>query len=84
MLKRYFVTCCVTRMLRYSLSYIRCHSRRYIVFLGILKNCSRNRKKKIVSCVNECSRPNRPRLKFGTVNYFVVRFYRLLTLLNRL
>ena len=46
MLKRYFVTCCVTRMLRYSLSYIRSHSRRYIVFFfGILKNGSRNHKK---------------------------------------
>ena len=32
MLKRYFVTCCVTRMLRYSLSYISCHSRRYIFY----------------------------------------------------
>ena len=83
MLKRYFVTCCVTRMLRYSLSYIRCHSRRYIVFLAYLKTVV-GIIKKIVSCINECSRPNRPRLKFGTVNYFVVRFYRLLTLLNRL
>ena len=45
MLKTYFVTCSVTRMLRYLLSYIRCHSRRYIVFLAYLKKVVGNIKK---------------------------------------
>ena len=47
MLKTYFVTCSVTRMLRYLLSYIRCHSRRYIVFLAYLKTAVGTIKKRL-------------------------------------
>ena len=51
-----------------------------IHFFCTLENSSRNHNKKIVSCINDCTRSNRPRLKFGTVNYFVFWLYRILTL----
>ena len=61
------LACCVTRLV------ILVVIRDGTLFFRTLENSSRNHKK-IVSCINDCSRPNRPRLKFGTVNYFVVRF----------
>ena len=36
-----------------------------------------NRKEKscrVQQCTDDCNRPNRPRLKFGTVKYYVVLF----------